>query len=998
MSSAFLPYDWQTLKDDDDNLLIYCWALDQNSNSSLIKITNFKPFVHLELPHLMTDPEIETLMSYFQKRQKNQAPTAFSITDKINLYYYKKEKKNRYLKLYFKNTDDIYYLKNTLRKKNPAKKEKENETESEKDKRKNLPDYIPVPISVPGLGTLFFSMWEDDISPVRKFLSIIDAEFAQWFRIEKEIPTPESEKISSCKNEYTINFTNYKPINNSISQSWRTEPTMLAIDIETYSPNHKAMPDPYFSEHAVYMISCIFYKLYHPESVKRYALIFGDCNEIPNSEIIKCDSEVSLIKNLQDLILKTDPDIVTGYNHIYYDYMYLEVRLKKELEEWGVCGRLLGVNSIMKKKTLISNAFGNNKMYILDMSGRINIDIYPLIKQGSEKLDMYKLDFVANHYLNKQKHDVKPEEMFKIYELGKNAITEEEKDYARLQMTRVMEYCIQDSVLVIELFQKLDLWIDLIQRSCILGVPVMDIFTEGQQVKCVSQIYHECFKNNIVMDHQEKQKFSYEGGFVGEPVPGLHENIICLDFASMYPSIMQADNISYETLVAPEYEGLVPDSECNCYSIESKDLFEDGADKTDRNEEDSDSDEENVKVVKKEILKKKVYKFKFVKREVKEGIIPKIVRKLVGERKEVKKIMESCKDPFTLNMLEKRQLALKVAGNSVYGFLAAYKLPLIQGAMAITWTGRNQIGKVNKYLLENFPDARIIYNDTDSVMVDMKIVNSKECLVMGEKLAKDITALFPPPVKIEFEKAMRILNLRKKKYAYLKIDKNGDYQKKINKKGIVTARRDNCKWMRDIYDESLEMILSLNPLDKTLEKIFSRIEDLFMGNVNPKDMSIIRELGSNYKSENAFMKVFSDELRKKGTNVKPGDRLQYLLLDNKEEHVGKKMILLENYENEKIDNLYYLEKLLKNPVEQLLNIAYDKEFKDMNHIFYKPKGRKHEIPINFFIRIICQMFQDNEKEEKRVSIKEISIKEILERIRNASLMPRIKLVKRNVIL
>jgi DNA polymerase delta subunit 1 len=303
--------------------------------------------------------------------------------------------------------------------------------------------------------------------------------------------------------------------------------------------------------------------------------------------------------------------------------------------------------------------------------------------------------------------------------------------------------------------------------------------------------------------------------------------------------------------------------------------------------------------------------------------------------------------------LEKRQLAIKIAGNSIYGFLAAYALPLIQGAMATTWTGRQLITTVNDYLLKHYPDCRIIYNDTDSVMVDMRITDPKDCDRIGNKLADEITSLFPDPVKLEFEKAMRILNLMKKKYAYFNIKKDGSIDYNINRKGILTARRDNCSWMRDMYDTALLSILKKEELETTFKIVFDALEKLQTNTVNPEDLCIVRSLGANYKAENYFMKVFADELRKKNKPVNPGDRLKYLLLDKpEEEHRGKKMILLEDFlENpEKIDHQHYIS-LIGSHLEQLFTIAFPEHFERLTHIKFKPPGRRNAIGLNKFIEI-----------------------------------------------
>jgi len=46
----------------------------------------------------------------------------------------------------------------------------------------------------------------------------------------------------------------------------------------------------------------------------------------------------------------------------------------------------------------------------------------------------------------------------------------------------------------------------------------------------------------------------YQGGFVIEPLPGVHFHVVVLDFASLYPSIIKVFNLSYETVKCPHEE------------------------------------------------------------------------------------------------------------------------------------------------------------------------------------------------------------------------------------------------------------------------------------------------------------------------------------------------------------------------------------------------------------------------------------------------------------
>ena len=74
-------------------------------------------------------------------------------------------------------------------------------------------------------------------------------------------------------------------------------------------------------------------------------------------------------------------------------------------------------------------------------------------------------------------------------------------------------------------------------------------------------------------------------------------------------------------------------------------------------------------------------------------------------------------------------------------------------------------------------------------------------------------------VHMEYEKSMRMLCLTKK-YAYLLIDADGNFivdkdrstelctKYKIDNKGLVLVRRDNCHFVKDVYIDVLDMVLT----------------------------------------------------------------------------------------------------------------------------------------------------------------------------------------------
>ncbi len=89
-------------------------------------------------------------------------------------------------------------------------------------------------------------------------------------------------------------------------------------------------------------------------------------------------------------------------------------------------------------------------------------------------------------------------------------------------------------------------------------------------------------------------------------------------------------------------------------------------------------------------------------------------------------------------------------------------------------------------------DAEVIYGDTDSVMVRFGPAVMTEVMAMAKEAAEYVTSNFVRPIKLEFEKVyFPYLLINKKRYAGLYWTKPTAFDK-MDAKGIVTVRRDNC--------------------------------------------------------------------------------------------------------------------------------------------------------------------------------------------------------------
>jgi len=682
-------YDWKVKDESDDNghVVIHCWALDRESKPHLLRFHDFPAYCYVELPLFIGHRRVN--WSGYKAQQVYETicwklgedkPFKYFFKQTEKLYYYRGRKKYPMLVLLFNSVKAMYKCRSKLSK----------------------------PFKVKDLGTVACKVWETNIPIVRKLLTLRKIKYCQWFNI-KGLKVHGDDKISKLEDEYVVDRFTMMPISPEETSSWVTCPTILSFDIETYSDRHKALPDPYSSKHVAYMISCVFQRSGDPSSRITDIILLGDCNDTDMANVIKVNTEIELIDTMSELVNRYDPDILTGYNILGYDNPYLDTRLKRRLREWKPMGRLINEPTKMTSFSWGSSGYGHNEINMLEMDGRIMVDLLPIIRRDY-KLPLYNLGYVSNYFLGRTKHDVTAKQMFEAYELGKDSETDPDqalKDYiegrlelitsdpdltskedlfekfhvlqympfdetetqkadmdkipdinlkqhAMEEMKKVVDYCVVDSDLVLDIFEKIHCWIALIEMSNVVGVTPVELFTRGQQLRVLSQVYDEASNDGIVIDERTVPKMEYSGGFVYEPIPGIYHYIPCLDFKSLYPTVMISHNIDYRTYVPPEMMDKIPDH--MCHLIEWDEEIE------------KKIESDSIDGDKKTVTEKVHYKFKFIKQEHLLGILPRLLVRLISERDTVRKTQKTCtKGSVEWIVLERRQLALKVSANSVTG-------------------------------------------------------------------------------------------------------------------------------------------------------------------------------------------------------------------------------------------------------------------------------------------------------------------------------------------
>ncbi|KAK3679444.1 DNA-directed DNA polymerase alpha catalytic subunit pol1 [Recurvomyces mirabilis] len=338
-----------------------------------------------------------------------------------------------------------------------------------------------------------------------------------------------------------------------------------------------------------------------------------------------------------------------------------------------------------------------------------------------------------------------------------------------------------------------------------------------------------------------KKRDKYKGGLVFEPEKGLYDKfILVMDFNSLYPSLIQEYNICFTT-------------------VERSNIGE---------------DEDVIPEVPEDTQNK--------------GILPRLIRTLVNRRREVKKLMKgkgvSDEQRKTWDV---KQLALKLTANSMYGCLGYSKSRFYARPLAALTTSKGrEVLQSTKELAESAHALRVIYGDTDSVMVNTNQDNILEAIKMGNEFKKAVNERYEL-LEIEIDNIFRRLLLHaKKKYAAINmIEDGGVWKEKMEVKGLDMKRREYCQLSKDTSTELLNYLLSGEDPEKVVSQIHDYLrslgEKMRNNSIIPLKYTIYTQLGKapkEYPNANSMPSVqVALKQMAKGKQIKAKDVMSFVI-------------------------------------------------------------------------------------------------------------------------
>ncbi len=369
-----------------------------------------------------------------------------------------------------------------------------------------------------------------------------------------------------------------------------------------------------------------------------------------------------------------------------------------------------------------------------------------------------------------------------------------------------------------------------------------------------------------------------KGGLTYLPRPGLHENVGELDFASMYPSLMDRYNISPETV------------NCRCCAppnVPAQSSEAGGPQAA------GSPDGRGSRRAKENAPGLPVPEIGFHTCARRRGLIPAVLSPVLAKRQVLKERQRTAKSDEERAFFRKRQTALKWILVVCFGFLG-YKnarFGRIEAHEAVTAWGREKL-LCAKEIAER-EGFSFLHGLTDAVWVARDGAAEEEY----HRLAETITAETGMPIALEgvYRWLAFLPSKRNPSVAvpnrFVGAFANGE----IKARGIAMRRSDVPPFVASLQQALLAEMAQAGDLSalramlpKLREAVEAAVAELREGRVPPEALAVARRLSrapERYVASTVPAAV-ARELCGRGVTLRPGSKIRYLLTDERKPSGG----------------------------------------------------------------------------------------------------------------
>ncbi|KAJ1311572.1 hypothetical protein OPQ81_010055 [Rhizoctonia solani] len=626
---------------------------------------------------------------------------------------------------------------------------------------------------------------------------------------------------------------------------------------------------------------------------------------IPGYKIEIVSTELDLLNALIDLVRDFDPDILAGWQVQTASWGYIDVRCQS-------IGLILS-EEIARVSSNHGHKPGSEQWdekhgASFRVVGRHVLNVWRIMR-SEQSLDQYTYENVIFHLIHKRVPKYSPK-----------TLTHWFNSSVPSRVVRVLKYWADRTATILDLLEHTELILRTAESARIIGVDFMSVLTRGSQFKVESIMFKIAKQENYILISPSKEQVGSQNAceclpLVMEPESGFYNPLVVLDFQSLYPSIMIAYNYCYSTFLG------------RCTLFQGRNKF--GV--TELNLPPGLLEaigEENIHVAANGMA--------YAKRNVREGLLGRMLMELLDTRIMVKQAMKSAKgDKGLYKILNARQLSLKLMCNVTFGYTMAGfsgRMPAAEIADSIVQSGRETLEKAIA-IIETTPKwgARVVYGDTDSLFIYLPGRTKEEAFRIGNEIANVVTESNPPPIKLKFEKVYYpCVLMTKKRYVGFKYENPDDKQPEFDAKGIETVRRDGIPASQKMVERCLKILFRSQDFSEVKKYCIDSWTKILKGQVSPQDFIFAKEVRlGNYSDKVppppgatvAARKLALDPM----CEPQYGERIPYVIIRGEpgsrlvDRAVSPEELLKDRHKT--IDENYYITHSLIPPLERIFNLV-----------------------------------------------------------------------------